>query len=122
MDFCCRSRLEANPKPHLAEVARETLAGPATGKISVHKGQFAVGAPNGDVMLFDGARFNPVGKRSIDPPASGPAYFTDAGVLVESGDSNLVCLNPDIELTDKWKIEAQSSLAGQPQVIGANLF
>lgn len=114
-------RLEANPRPHLAEVARETLAGPATGKISVYKGQFAVGAPNGDVMLIDGARFNPVGKRTLDPPASGSAYFTDAGVLVESGDSDLLCLNPDGELTDKWKIEVQSSLSGQPQVISGQL-
>ncbi len=29
-------------------------------------------------------------------------------MLVESGDSDLLCLNPDGELTDKWKIEVES--------------
>jgi outer membrane protein assembly factor BamB/pSer/pThr/pTyr-binding forkhead associated (FHA) protein len=115
-------RLESNPKPHLAQVAREDLGGPAIGRISMYQGQFAVGTSSGSLMLFDGAKFNPIGKRTLEPPCSGPSFVTEAGVLTEVGGTELRCLNADGELTDKWKLELpDSSLAGQPQVIGGQL-
>lgn len=115
-------RLEQNPRPHLAEVSRQALSGPATGKIEIHNAQFAVGTPDGDLQLIDGMKFNPIGRRTLASPSSGPSFVTDAGVLVEVDGPELLCLNADGELTDKWKIERpDSSLSGQPQMIGGQL-
>lgn len=115
-------RLEQNPKPHLAEVARQPLPGPSVGQLVVSQGRFAVACSTGDVLLFDAAKFEPQGRRTLETPASGAAYSTSAGVLVETGGTELHCLNPDAELTTKWKIERPgSSLAGQPAVIDGQL-
>ena len=111
-------RLESNPKPHLAEVARQPLPGPAVGKLAMHQGQFAVACSTGDVFLFDAAKFEPLGKRTLEIPASGAAYATEAGVLVETGHDELHCLNSDAGLTSKWTLKLTgSSLAGQPALI-----
>ncbi len=111
-------RLEANPKPHLAEVARQPLPGPAVGKLAILQGQFAVACSTGDVFLFDAAKFEPLGKRKLEQPATAAAYAIPGGVLVETGDEALHCLNADATLTAKWQMKLSGSkLAGQPAVI-----
>ena len=111
-------RLEANPKPHLAEVARQPLPGPAVGSLAMSQGQFAVACSTGDVLLFDAVKFEPLGKRALETPATGAAYATEFGVLVETGHDELHCLQADAALTSKWKLKLPgSSLAGQPAVI-----
>ena len=115
-------RLDPKPKPHLAEVSRQPLPGPAVGKLAMHEGQFVVACATGDVLLFDAVKFEPQGKRRMETPASGAAYVTEAGVLVETGSEDLHCLKPDAELTTKWSIKLSgSTLAGQPAVINGNL-
>ena len=115
-------RLEANPKPHLAEVARQPLPGPVVGKLAMNQGQFAVACSTGDVFLFDAAKFEPLGKRKLETPATGAAYATPAGVLVETGDEDLHCLKADATLTSQWQIKLSGShLAGQPAVIDGAL-
>ncbi len=111
-------RLESNPRPHLAEVARQPLPSPAVGQLVMHQGRFAVACSTGDVFLFDATKFEPVGRRTLENPASGAAYSTDIGVLVETNRSELHCLNPDAELTSQWQLKLpDSSLAGQPVVV-----
>lgn len=111
-------RLESNPRPHLAEVARQPLPSPAVGQLVMHQGRFAVTCSTGDVFLFDAAKFEPVGRRTLPTPASGAAYATEVGVLVEIGRAELHCLHPDAELTSKWQLKLpDSSLAGQPVVV-----
>lgn len=111
-------RLESNPRPHLAEVARQPLPSPAVGQLVMNQGRFAIACSTGDVFLFDAAKFEPVGRRTLPTPASGAAYATEVGVLVETNDAELQCLNSDAELTSKWQLKLpDSSLSGQPVVI-----
>ena len=115
-------RLEQNPKPHLAEVAREPLPGPAVGQLVMHQGRFAVACSTGDVFLFDAAQFEPLGRRTMETPTSGAAYVTEAGVLVETGGTELHCLNPDSALSTKWKMALPgTTLSGQPALIDGKL-
>jgi outer membrane protein assembly factor BamB len=113
-------RLES--KANLAQIARQALPGPVVGKVVMSKGQFATACSTGDVLLFDATKLEPRGQRTLETPASGAAYVTEAGVLVETGDEDLHCLNPDAGLTTKWTIKLSgSTLSGQPAVIDGNL-
>lgn len=113
-------RLEA--KNNLALIAKQALPGPVVGKIVVSGGQFAVACLTGDVQLFDATKLEPKGQRTLEVPASGAAYVTTAGILVESGNETLHCLNSDGELTEKWTMKLpDSTLAGQPVEIDGHL-
>ena len=113
-------RLEA--KNNLALISKQALPGPVIGKVVISGGRFAVACSTGDVQLFDATKLEPRGQRTLEVPASGAAYVTSAGVLVESGNENLLCLNPDAELTEKWTMKLpDSTLAGQPVEIDGHL-
>ena len=113
-------RLES--KSNLSQIARQPLPGPAVGKLAMSEGRFAVACSTGEVLLFDANKFEPQGQRTLEIAASGAAYVTEAGVLVETGNEDLHCLNADAELTTKWSIKLSgSTLAGQPMMIEGHL-
>jgi|GEM_PF-981851 len=113
-------RLES--KSNLTQIARQRLPGPAVGKLAISQGRFAAACSTGELFLFDAIKFEPQGQRTMEIPASGAAYVTEAGVLVETGNEDLHCLNADAELTTKWSIKLSgSTLAGQPMMIDGHL-
>ncbi len=115
-------QIRQEAKNSLALVARQALPGPVVGKMVISQGRFATACATGDVLLFDATKLEPRGQRKLETSASGAAYVTSAGVVVESGHENLHCLNPDAELTDKWTIKLpDSTLAGQPVEIAGDL-
>lgn len=116
-------RQQQNPSPHLAEVTRITLPGPTIGEVAMFQGRFVVACGTGDVQLFDATKLEPIGRRVMTPAPSGPAYVTEAGVLIETGSDTLHCLNPDEGLTTKWKRPTEGgTLSGPPLMWNGQLI
>ncbi len=115
-------RQQQNPSPHLAEVSRVALPGPTIGEMAIAQGRFAVACPSGDVQVYEATKLEPQGRRVFDPAPSGPAFVTEAGVIVETGRNALHCLNLDEGLTSKWQIATEgATLAGSPLLVDGKL-
>lgn len=102
-----------SPRPNLSEASRVDLGQPVVLSAGSADGLIAIADASRTVTLFEGTRLEPLGKRTLDGPVSGPPWIANGKVFVEESQTTLHCLDVASDLPKVWDLDlAGSGVAG----------
>lgn len=118
-------RQQTNPRSHLAEVTRIDLQAPVSGAADVRDGRIAIADTQQQVRVLDALTLDATGRRTLDAPITNDVWLLGDAVLVETGSSQLHCLELGDELASRWEQPldlGEAALAGRPLLDAESLL